>query len=131
VARLSRIEGAAVRAGALAAIFWCVPLAVLANALAGDDDDTPAIVLVLYVASLLGLAFGGWVAARRSVESPYTSGAIAALVAFAAIQAIGIVTNALRGDSVNIVGIVFNGLLAYGCGLLGAAVVVRERGAQA
>jgi putative membrane protein (TIGR04086 family) len=129
---VNRIEWPAVRAGALAGIMWCVPAALLASVLAGDGEgDTPAIVLVLYVVVLLGLAFGGWVAARRSTESPYTSGAFAALVAFVAIQAVGIVTNALRDDAVSIAGIVFNGLLAYGCGLLGAAVVVRERGAQA
>jgi predicted permease len=125
---LSRIDADAVRAGAVAAGAICLPLAIIAQLVSGgDDSDQPPIVLVLYIAVLVGFVIGGRVAALRSTESPYSSGAVAALLAFVAIQAVGIVTNALRGDEIRFANIVFNAMLAYGCGLLGAGMVVRRR----
>jgi hypothetical protein len=125
---VSRVEWPAVRAGALVAIAICLPLAIVAQlASGGDDTDQPPIVLVLYIAVLVGFVIGGRFAAMRSTESPYSSGGVAALCGFVAIQAVGIVSNALRGDEIGVANIVFNALLAYGCGLLGAGTVVRRR----
>jgi hypothetical protein len=127
---LNRIEWPAARAGALVAIAICLPIAIAAQvASGGDDTDQPPIVLVLYIAVLVGFVVGGRAAARRSVDAPYSSGGVAALGAFAAIQTVGIVTNALRGDEIRIANIVFNALLAYGCGLLGAGSAVRRQAA--
>jgi hypothetical protein len=126
----ARVDGPAVRAGALAAGAICLPLAIVAQLVSGGDDtDQPPIVLVLYIAVLVGFVVGGRVAALRSTESPYSSGAVAALLAFVVIQAVGIVTNAVRGDDIGIANIVFNAMLAYGCGLLGAGMVARRRAA--
>lgn len=126
----ARLEWSAVRAGALVAIAICLPLAIVAQlAAGGDDTDQPPIVLVLYIAVLVGFVVGGRFAAVRSTESPYSNGGVAALCAFAAIQAVGIISNSIRGDEIGVANIVFNALLAYGCGLLGAGMAVRRQAA--
>ena len=84
--------------------------------------------LVLFLGVLVGFASGGYAAAQRTLTTPYTAGAVSALLAFVAIQAAGIVTNVARGDDVEWTLIVFNGLLAYGAGLLGAAVATKQPG---
>ena len=123
---MSKLDWPAIRTGALVAIAVCLPLAVLAEVAAGDDDEGGALVLLLFVGVLVGFASGGYAAAQRSLV-PYTAGAIAALAAFVAIQGAGVITNLVRGDGVEIALIVFNGLLAYGAGLLGAGVAVRKQ----
>jgi putative membrane protein (TIGR04086 family) len=123
-----RIDWPAVRAGAIAGIAIALPLAILAQVVVGDDNDgVPVLGWVLYLAVLLCLVFTGWVASRQAGETPYVTGAVAALATFVAVQAIGIISVSIRGDDVSVPSIVFNALLAYGCGLLGAAIVVKQR----
>ena len=119
------VDWPAVRAGALVAIAICLPLAILANVLI--DDEESAATTVFFVAVLAGFAVGGWVAAKRSVDAPYSSAGISGLVAFAAIEAVTIVSLALRDEEINIVVIVANAFFAYGAAMLGAAVVSRSR----
>jgi hypothetical protein len=110
------------------AISLCLPIAIIAELIVDEDaNDQPPIVYLLYLAVLLGFATGGFAAAKRTMESPYSSGAIAALAGFVTIQLAGVVVRAVQGDSIRVVLIVTNGLLAYGCGLFGAAVEVRQR----
>lgn len=128
---LDRLDWAAVRTGALVAVALCLPVALVAQLIVDDNADSqPPIVYVLYIAVLIGFATGGFAAAKRTTESPYSSGAVAALAAFVAIQAVGIVARLIDGDPIRFVLIVTNALLAYGCGLLGAAVDVRQRPRQ-
>ena len=123
---MNRFDWPAIRTGALVAIAVCLPLAVLAEVVAGDDDEGGALVLLLFVGVLVGFASGGYAAAQRTLTTPYTAGAIAALCAFVAIQAAGVITNLARGDDIEWALVVFNGLLAYGAGLLGAGVASRR-----
>jgi putative membrane protein (TIGR04086 family) len=127
---VNRVEWSAVRVGAAVAVVICMPLALVADAIVDERDADPsALAGVFYVLVLLGFAVGGLVAARRAVDTPYSSGAIAALAGFAVIAAISIVSHALRDEEIKVIGIVSNGLLAYGAGLLGAALVARRRSA--
>ena len=119
------VEWPAVRAGALAAIAICLPIAVVANVLI--DDDQSGATTVFFIAVLAGFAVGGWVAAKRAVETPYSSAGISGLVAFAAIEAVAIVSLALRDEPIEVVVIVANAFFAYGAAMLGAALVVRSR----
>ena len=123
-----RVDADAVRSGATRAVAICLPVTVLANVVI-DDDATGGAAAVFYVAVLLGFALGGATAARRDDETPYSSGAVAALVAFVLIAVVSVVVNVVQGDTVNVVSLVFNGLLAYGAGLLGAALVARRKAA--
>lgn len=119
------VEWPAVRAGALVAIAICLPIAIVANVLI--DDDESAATTVFFVAVLAGFAVGGWVAASRAVETPYSSAGISGLVAFAAIEAVAIVSLALRSEPIEVVVIVANAFFAYGAAMLGAAIVARRR----
>ena len=122
-----RVDWPAVRAGALVAVGICLPVALVAEAIVDERDDSqPPIVFVLYAAVLVGFAVGGWFAARRTADSPYSSGALAALLAFAAIQAVGVVARLIDGDDIRVTLIVTNALLAYGAGLLGAGIEARR-----
>lgn len=124
----SRVDWVAVRHGALVSIAICMPIALLSQVLVDQsDDDQPPLVYVLYAAVLLGFVAGGWVAGRRAAATPYTSGAVAALCGFVAIQAVGVVARLIDGDTIRVVLIVTNGLLAYGAGLLGAGIASLRR----
>ena len=122
---MSQLEWPAIRAGALVAIAVCLPIAILANVLI--DDDESALTTVFFVAVLAGFAVGGWVAAKRSVDAPYSSAGMSGLVAFAAIEVVTVVSLALRDEPINVVVIVANAFFAYGAAMLGAAIVARGR----
>lgn len=118
------VEWPAVRAGAMAAIAICLPIAIVANVVV--DDDESGATTVFFVAVLAGFAIGGWIAAKRAVEMPYSSAGISGLVAFAAIQVVAIVSRALRNEPIEVVVIVANAFFAYGAAMLGAAIVARR-----
>ena len=124
---MSALEREAVLKGAAAAIVVCLPLALLAEAIAGSDEDDPSRwAFLLFFGVLVGFVLGGLVAARNALEYPYTNGAVAALVAFAVIQGVAIVVRVVGDEPVRYVAVVFNGLLAYGCGLIGALAGARR-----
>ena len=116
----------AILKGAAAAIVVCLPLALVAAAIDNPDDQTPWVV-PLVVGVLVGFAVGGFVAARNARDYPYSNGGVAALVAFAVIQGIGILVRVVGEESVQYVAVVFNGLLAYGAGLSGGVAGARGR----
>lgn len=122
---MSQLEWPAIRAGALTAIAICLPMAIVANVLI--DDEESAATTVFFVAVLAGFAIGGWVAAKRSIDTPYSSAGVSGLVAFAAIEVVTVVSLALRDETINVIVIVANAFFAYGAAMLGAAIVSRTR----
>lgn len=130
MADLSKVDWTAVRSGALVAIAICLPFALVSQVLAGDGEGNPSgIVYLLYFAVLAGFVIGGFVAGQRASGTPYTSGAVAALCGFVAIQTAGVIVRLVDGDEIRIVLIVTNALLAYGAGLLGAGIASRRMAA--
>jgi hypothetical protein len=125
------IDRLAILRGASVAICICLPAALAAQALVDvpEGDDPPATVFLFFALVLAGFAVGGWWAARSAPAAPYSNGAVAALAAFLVIQGIALVVRAVGGEGTNIVAIVFNGLVAYGAGLLGAAIWSRRHAA--
>lgn len=123
------IDRLAVLRGAAVAICICLPAALAAQALVDvpEGEDPPATVLVFFALVLLGFTLGGWWGARSAPEAPYSNGAVAALAAFVVIQGVALVVRLVGGDSVNIPALVFNGLVAYGAGLLGAVIWSRRQ----
>lgn len=110
------------------AVVICVPLALVSEAVA-DGDGSPLTPL-LFAAVLVGFAIGGRTAARRATGAPFTNGGLAALLAFLVIQGAALVVRLADGDPPAVPVLVFNGLLAYGCGLAGGAVAARSRRAE-
>ena len=120
------IEWDAVRAGALAAIAICLPVSIIGKVLV-DDPEHSSVTPIIFVAVLAGFAVGGWVAAKRSLESPYTAALLSSLGAFVLIEAVTIVSLAIRDKDINVIVIISNAFFAYASGLLGAAIVARSR----
>lgn len=122
------LDRLAILRGAAVAVCICLPSALAAQALVDvpEGDDPPSTVFVFFLLVLFGFALGGWWAARAAPAAPFSHGAIAAIAAFAVIQGIALIVRAIGGDGVNVPALVFNGLVAYGAGLLGAAIRTRQ-----
>lgn len=119
------IRGDAIRAGALLAVLVAAPAGVLAQILA-DDGQRPALAGLLYLAVIVGFVLGGRRAARDQRDTPLVHGAVAALLAFAAVQGLGVLRRLATGNPVSPTGIVFAALLASTCGLLGGFLAARR-----
>jgi hypothetical protein len=121
---------AAIGRGAAVAVALCLPLALVSQAVA-DGEGGDGLAVLLFVAVLLGLAGGGFVAGQRARAAPFTNGGLAAVAAYVAIQGTALVVRGVvgdgDGDGPSIPSMVFTGLLAYGCGLAGGAVASRRR----
>lgn len=123
-ATLDVVDGAAVLRGAAVAIAICLPLALIGQQVVDEGDGSPLTGL-LFVAVLAGFAVGGFVAARAASTAPYTNGGLAALAAFMVIQGTAVVVRLVAGGGVSVPVLVFNGLLAFGCGLAGGTIASR------
>ena len=110
--------------GAAYALFWLVPAALL-NLLASESESKPLIFLT-FCLILLGFAFGGFAVARFELTNPLQHAAAAATLAYAVVQAVGIVVAIVRDRDINPVGIVFTALLAACTGMLGAILALRR-----
>lgn len=124
--RSSLLDPRAVGAGAVLAIVIALPAALVGEAAADGEDDPSGLVLLCFVVVLLAFVAGGWLAARRAGDAPFSNGAVAALVGFALIQLGGIVANLIAGDPVRGASIAFSALLATASGLVGALLATRR-----
>ncbi len=115
----------AVASGFFVAVVIALPVGIVAQILADRDTERGPAQGALFLAVLVAFTLGGWVAAKPSRDTPQFHGAVAAFAAFVAIQAIGIVRRVLSGDDINLGSVVFNGLLAASCGLLGGLIARR------
>ena len=114
----------AVAAGTLAALAIAAPAAILAQAVDSISDSGWEAVFIPIV--LAGFVVGGFVAARRGADLPLADGAVAAALAFAVVQLIGIVRRVIADDPLRWGAYLFNALLAACVGVLGAIVASRR-----
>ena len=124
--RSSLLEPAAVGAGAVLAVVIALPAALVGEAAVDGDEDPSGLVLLCFVVVLLAFVAGGWLAARRAADAPFSNGAVAALAGFAVIQLGGIVVNLVEDEPVRGASIAFSALLATASGLVGALVATRR-----
>ena len=124
--RSSLLDPRAVGAGAVLAIVIALPAALVGEAAADGSEDPSGLVLLCFVVVLLAFVAGGWLAARRALDAPYSNGAVAALTGFAVIQLGGIVANLVQDDPVRGASIAFSALLATASGLGGALLATRQ-----
>ena len=126
--RSSLLDPRAVGAGALLAIVIALPAALVGEAAADGDEDPSGLVLLCFVVVLAAFVAGGYLAARRAPDAPYSNGAVAALVGFALIQLGGVIANVLQDDTIHVASIAFSALLAIASGLVGALLATRRHG---
>jgi predicted permease len=126
-ARSSLLDLRAVGAGGLLAVVIALPAALVGEAAADGDDDPSGLVLLCFVVVLVAFVAGGWLAARRGADAPYSNGAVAALLGFALIQLGGVVANLLQDETVETASIAFSALLATASGVVGALLATRPR----
>ena len=113
-----RLDRRSVLIGTAVTLVFIVP-AGIAAAIA---DDASNLSLLLSAVIMAGFLLGGIAAARRQPQLPLAHGAIAALVAFLAFQAVGVVLRLARGDEVHPVRIVAVALLSACVGMIGGFV---------
>ena len=118
------VQGSAVGRGAAVAIAICLPLALVSQQVADDGGGSPLSGLLLLLV-LAGFAVGGFVAGRSATAAPFTNGGLAAVLAYVAIQGTALLVGLGDGETPSLPALVFNGLLAYGCGLAGGALAAR------
>lgn len=104
--------------GALVGAAISLPAGIVAR-LAGERSALSYLAaLVIFV----GLASGGYAAAQRRLDLALAHGALAGLLAYVGVQAIGVVTSLARGETLRPLGYPLLALLATSCGVIGAFV---------
>ena len=109
----------AVLRGAIVTIVVAVPAALVIGA-RGDTEggtDQSNWVYLAFLAVVIAYIAGGWVAGRRSPEGPFLNGAAAAGAAFVVVQ---VVAWLVSSDGADVIGAIFNLLLAATIGVVGA-----------
>ena len=114
--------------GALATMAVGIPVATIGSVILDDGSD---LVFFFAVLALIGFLAGGYVAGFRRPEAPMAHGAAAAFAGFAVSQAISALLQVARDESVSLVAVLFNALLAANIGLVGGLVGARRRSAAA
>lgn len=93
--------------------------------------DSPGWRGVFFLVVLFGFFFGGFVAGRGLASAAARHGAVAAAVAFAVFQGVASIRRLVDGESVSVVGLVFNAFTAAVCGTLGGLLATRSPGPEA
>lgn len=125
------IEPLVVARGAATALVLAAPAALANVVLANQDPKPEALLNLTLLVLLVGFFFGGALAGREAPSDATRHGALAALLAFVLVQAIGILGRLDRGDSIKVGGIIFLGFLAACVGTLGALVGARRKAGRA
>jgi putative membrane protein (TIGR04086 family) len=127
------LERRSILLGAGLIIVLAVPPAVLGVLLSEDDSmEGSPWVPVLFAWIVASFLVGGFVAARAQPHAPLAHGALAALLAFALVQGVGVVRHVVSDEDVRWMSIAFAALLASSTGTLGGIVAnhLRLRGAR-
>ena len=109
----------AVLRGAIATIVVAVPAVLVIGALGDTDEGTDQSnwVYLAFVFVVIAYLAGGWIAGRRSPAGPFLNGAAASAAAFVVVQVVAWIVSS---DGINLVGAIFNLLLAATIGVVGA-----------
>jgi len=119
------IDWLAVRAGAIAALVFAAPAAIISAFVV--DDDSGSVVFVFYVVIIIGMLAGGFVAGSKRPDAPLTHGALAAATAYVIAQALAVVIKLARGSDIRSPAVyVFNLLLMASIGVVGGFIAERR-----
>jgi len=128
---VSRLDRAAIRAGASVCLVFAVPFSIAARWAADSrDDDTLAVIFSLgaLVGFVLGAGVAAWVQER---ETPLTHALVTAIGTYIVAQAVFIVIRAVQGNEIRWYAVLFNLTPVAGAGLLGGFLgqALRRKGA--
>jgi putative membrane protein (TIGR04086 family) len=125
---LDVLDRRAVVAGTSIALAIAVPAALISQLLdtKGTVHDHSGVLAVAFIVVLVGFVAGGFVAGSKRTDAPLANGAMAALLAFAIVQGVGVIRRSITGDDISWLAIPFNGLIAASLGVLGGYVAGRR-----
>lgn len=121
----------AVRAGALVALAFVVPTAVVAqivDALAEVDEGSP-VAPAFFLVIVAGFLAGGYAAGRRAPDRPFIHATVGVVSAYILISLFALVLLLAGSRDIKPITFVINAFLASGLALLGAAVAVARNAA--
>ena len=119
------IDWRAVRAGAIVALVFAAPAAIVSAIVV--DDDSGTVVFVFYVVIIIGMLAGGFVAGSKRPDTPLTHGAVAAATAYVIAQALAVLIKLAKGSDVRSPAVyVFNLLLMASIGVVGGFIAERR-----
>jgi putative membrane protein (TIGR04086 family) len=117
------IDWRSVGAGAIAALVFALPAAVLSAIVVEDDSTSAPAVLVI----IIGMLAGGFVAGSKRPDAPLTHGALAAATAYVVAQAATLLVKVAKGSDLRSpVVYVFNLLLMASIGVVGGFIAERR-----
>ena len=126
---MTALDSSAILRGVSRSLIGIVPAIVMLMVLGDEDNygtEQSNWVYLALVLIVLGFIIGGAVAGHSAPDSPFIHGAAAAFIAWGIPQTISVIVNVAQDDGVNVVGLLFNGLLAASIGVVGAGIGVRR-----
>ena len=121
--RLNDLDLRAVALGAAAVLIVAVPVATIGSLLLDEGSNAA---FPLAVLTLAAFVVGGYIAGSKRPDAPFVHGAAAAAAGFAIAQTISIVLQLVQDDTVSVVAVAFNALLAANVGVFGAWLASRR-----
>jgi hypothetical protein len=122
---LALLDGRAVLGGAGVALAVAVPTVVAGIVL--DPEVESNVVFLLWGMVMAGFTLGGMWAAQRQPDAPFANGACAALAAYAVAVVASVVRRLARGESPDLVPLLFNAFMAATFGIIGGLIGGRRR----
>jgi hypothetical protein len=119
------IDWRAVRAGAIVALVFAAPAAIVSAIVV--DDDSGTVVFVFYAVIIIGMLAGGFVAGSKRPDTPLTHGAVAAATAYVIAQTLAVLIKLAKGSDIRSPAVyVFNLLLMASIGVVGGFIAERR-----
>ena len=120
---LPHLERRSILLGAGLNMALAVPPALIGLLLSEDDSlEGSGWVPFLFAWIVVSFFVGGFVAAKGQPHAPLAHGALAALVAYAVVQGVGVIRHLLSDEDIKWVSIAFATLLASSTGTVGGIV---------
>lgn len=107
--------------GTVSALVVVAPAAVFNQMLIDSEsiEPTSPVAFLFWALILLGGAAGGWATIRLSPDASLSWAAGSAALAYAIVQAVGVILRLIDGDSISWAAYPFLALLMATCGMLG------------
>ena len=107
--------------GTVSALVVVAPAAVFNQMLIDSESSEPTspVAFLFWALILLGGAAGGWATIRLSPDASLSWAAGSAALAYAIVQAVGVILRLVDGDSISWAAYPFLALLMATCGMLG------------